>query len=340
MAINFKSKILLNMKQPLVSILAPCYNGARFLHKFFESLLEQQYKKIELVFINDGSIDDSEKIVYSYKAKMEACGMSLIYEYRENAGIGAAIDRGLKLMHGEYFTWIGIDDYYHPLFLKKLVSCMEENKKYSVVRDDGDIVDENDNTVILGKMADANYDKYNEHLFDNAILERNFQFGYSLVRTADFLKINPKRTIYPSREGQNWQILLPLFYNGLSAFYSEPLYYVLNNSHSVSRDPRKGGLKKLLAQKEEYKKILTETLCSFQFQEREKYLLIVNDKYARMEMRLGYEFNDGNLLKRKYQELKKLGTVKNIDHILYLRFHFPIFNKILVCLKTFFAKKS
>lgn len=45
MAINFKSKILLNMKQPLVSILAPCYNGARFLHKFFESLLEQQYKK-------------------------------------------------------------------------------------------------------------------------------------------------------------------------------------------------------------------------------------------------------------------------------------------------------
>ena len=57
-------------------------------------------------------------------------------------------------------------------------------------------------------------------------------------------------------------------------------------------------------------------------------------------MRLGYEFNDGDLLKRKYQELKKLGTVKNIDHILYLRFHFPIFNKILVCLKTFLAKKS
>ena len=292
-----------------------------------------------MVFINDGSTDDSEKIVHSYKEKMEACGMSLIYEYRENAGIGAAIDRGLKLMHGEYFTWIGIDDYYHPLFFQKLVSFMEENKKYSVVRNDGYVVDEDDNSVVLGKMADSNCDKYNEHLFDNAILERNFQFGYSLVRTVDFVKINHKRTIYPSREGQNWQILLPLFYNGLSAFYSGPLYYVLNNSHSVSRDPRKGGLKKLLAQKEEYKKILTETLYSFDFKEREKYLLIVNDKYARMEMRLGYEFNDETLLMSKYNELKKLGTVKNIDRILYLRFHYPILDKVVICLKTIFAQK-
>ena len=324
------------MNNPLVSILAPCYNGAKYLPKFFESVLNQHYKNIEVILINDGSVDNSEEIVMSYRNKLIAAGMSLVYEYQTNAGIGAAIDRALKLMHGDYFTWIGIDDFYHPLFCKILVEFMESNPKYSVVRNDGYLVDENDPTIILGTMAQDNHDKFNEHLFENAILERNWQFGYSMVRTLDFIKINPSRSIYPSRDGQNWQILLPLFYNGLSAFIEEPLYYVLNNSHSVSRDPAKGGKDKLIRQKEEYRKILITTLYSFELPDRLKYVNMVNEKYARMEMQIGFSFKDAELLEEKYSELMRLGRLKFKDRILRLRFYYPLMDKCIHVFKKWF----
>lgn len=322
------------MNKPLISILAPCYNGARYLPKFFSSILEQQYKNLEIVLINDGSIDNSEEIILSYKDRLNESGMRLVYDYQPNAGIGAAIDRALKLMHGDYFTWIGIDDFYHPLFCKTLVEFMENNTKYSVVRNDGFLVDENDNSIILGTMAQNNRDKFNEQLFENAILEKNWQFGYSMVRTADFMKVNPTKSIYPSRDGQNWQILLPLFYNGLSAFIEKPLYYVLNNSNSVSRDPAKGGKEILIRQKEEYRKILLITLSSFECHERAKYEAMVNEKYARMEMQIGYTFNDNDLLEDKYSELKSLGRLTFKDRLLRWRFYHPIVDK----LSKFFRK--
>ena len=323
------------MRSPLISILAPCYNGAKYLPKFFESVLEQKYKNIEVVLINDGSVDKSEEIAFLYKNKLEEAGMRLVYEYQTNAGIGSAINRALKLMHGDYFTWIGIDDFYHPSFCQTLVDFLESNPKYSVVRNDGYIVDENDHTIVLGTMAQNNHDKFNEHLFENAILERNWQFGYSVVRTADFLKVNPTKSIYPSRDGQNWQILLPLFYNGLSAFIEEPLYYVLNNSHSVSRDPAKGGKEKLLRQKEEYRKILLLTLSSFECCEREKYEAMVNEKYARLEMQIGFTFKDKELLEGKYSELIKLGRVKLRDRILRWRFYNPLLDLFSEGLRKF-----
>lgn len=314
--------------KPLVSILAPCYNGERYLKKFLGSVLSQDYDKLELILINDGSTDSSETIVQSYEDELLKNGVSLIIHNQENQGIGAAINNGLKLMHGDYFTWIGIDDYYHPQFFTKLVSFMEENKRYCVVRNDGYVVDENNNDIILGRMADSNHDKYNEHLFENAILERNFQFGYSLVRTADFLKVNPTRSIYPSREGQNWQLLLPLFYNGLSAFYEEPLYYVLNNAWSVSRNPRKYGFKHLIAQKEEYKTILTNTLHSFDLKNRDKYLHMVNVKYARMKMQIAYMYKEKEYVQEMYAELKSLNSDTFKDKFLYLRSLFPFLDGI------------
>ncbi len=324
------------MNNPLISILAPCYNGAKYLPTFFNSVIEQEYKNLEVVLINDGSVDNSEEVVMSYKPKLEEEGMKLIYEYQPNSGIGAAINRALKLMHGDYFTWIGIDDYYHPLFCKKMVEFMEANPRYCVVRNDGYVVDEDDHSIVLGTMAGNNKDKFNEHLFDNAILEKNWQFGYSMIRTSDFLKVNPTKSIYPSRDGQNWQILLPLLYKGLSAFIEEPLYYVINNSHSVSRDPAKGGKEKLMRQKEEYRKILLTTLSSFDCPEREKYEAMVNMKYARMEMQIAYSYKDEKLLEEKFAELKKLGSVTIVDRMLRWRFYFPLLDKVSLMLRKIF----
>lgn len=301
------------MNRPLASIIAPCYNGESYIERFLKSILAQTYPAIELILINDGSTDNTDTIVSSYEKLFEEKNIILKYIKVKNAGIGAAVNLGLKYVEGEYFTWIGTDDYCHPDYLLRLVDFMELHNEYAVVRNDGYVVDENDTSIILGRMADANHDKHNPKPFMNAILERNFNLGYSLVRTADFLKTNPKREIYPSRQGQNWQILLPLFYWGKSAFYEEPLYYVVQNTNSVSRDPMKNGLEAFLNQREEHMRILMETLNSMDIPDRDYYLDIVENKYIRVRMIAYYNFGRYKMAVKEFKHLAKNKAVTARD---------------------------
>ena len=98
------------MTKPLVSIITPCYNGEAFLKRYFESILNQTYPNLELIFINDGSTYRTEEIALSYRERLEKRGITYIYEKQENAGQAAALNRGLKLFTGEYLTWPDSDD--------------------------------------------------------------------------------------------------------------------------------------------------------------------------------------------------------------------------------------
>ena len=75
------------MTKPLVSIITPCYNGEAFLKRYFESILNQTYPNLELIFINDGSTDRTEEIALSYRERLEKRGITYIYEKQENAGL-------------------------------------------------------------------------------------------------------------------------------------------------------------------------------------------------------------------------------------------------------------
>ena len=60
--------------EPLVSIITPAFNASKYLVSFFESVLDQEYSNYELIFINDGSTDDTEEIALQYKKIFEEKG--------------------------------------------------------------------------------------------------------------------------------------------------------------------------------------------------------------------------------------------------------------------------
>ena len=64
------------MEDKLVSIIVVCYNGEKYVDRFFESILSQTYNKIEIVFVNDGSSDNTEMIVKSYEDKIKKTKLS------------------------------------------------------------------------------------------------------------------------------------------------------------------------------------------------------------------------------------------------------------------------
>lgn len=107
-----------------VSVIVPVYNGERYLRQCIDSILAQSLKKIELIFVDDGSTDGSLDILKEYQQK----------DYRirvitqKNAGGGAARNRGMKEACGEYLSFLDADDYFEPAMLEKMAGRLDETK--------------------------------------------------------------------------------------------------------------------------------------------------------------------------------------------------------------------
>ena len=91
-----------------VSIIVPVYNAQNFLEKCIESLTQQTLEEIELIFVNDGSTDQSLHILETYQKRFP--DKMMVYS-KENGGQASARNLGIAKSHGEYIGFIDADDY-------------------------------------------------------------------------------------------------------------------------------------------------------------------------------------------------------------------------------------
>jgi glycosyltransferase involved in cell wall biosynthesis len=88
----------------VVSIIIPTYNYGIYLPTAIQSCLNQTYKSIEIIVVDDGSTDDTKDIVKDFND-------SVIYFYQKNSGVSAARNKGLELAKGDYLAFLDSDDY-------------------------------------------------------------------------------------------------------------------------------------------------------------------------------------------------------------------------------------
>lgn len=93
-------------QQPLVSVIIPVYNGARFLRAALESVFAQTYRPFEVIVVDDGSTDDTGKIAQGFP--------EVRYFVQENQGVAAARNVGVEAAHGEFFAFLDQDDLWAP----------------------------------------------------------------------------------------------------------------------------------------------------------------------------------------------------------------------------------
>ena len=93
--------------KPLVSVILAVYNGEKYLREAIESVFEQTYSPIELLIINDGSLDTTEKIAKKYASKIR-------YFSETNRGQASAANLGLRMAKGTYIAFLDADDLYMP----------------------------------------------------------------------------------------------------------------------------------------------------------------------------------------------------------------------------------
>ncbi len=222
--------------EPLVSIVTPCYNGASFISRFFQSLIDQAYQKIELIFVDDGSTDHSYEIAESWRGRLESRGIRFKLIRQDNAGQAAALNAGFPHVSGKYIVWPDCDDLLSPENIEKKVSYLESHPEKGLVACDVVFAMEDDLATLVRQVV---FDDSKPRLFDSLIREEGncFCSGIAyMARTDALFSAIGGRHIYESRSGQNWQLLFPLTYHYDCGFIHEPLatYVVRANSHSRS----------------------------------------------------------------------------------------------------------
>nr|WP_277294760.1 SP_1767 family glycosyltransferase [Streptococcus hyointestinalis] len=128
---NYLSQIVAHIKdkekKPMtsekISIIVPVYNAENYLRRCIDSILEQTYTNFELLLINDGSTDGSAKILEEVKES----DSRIRVVHKKNEGVSATRNLGLKLVTGDYITFIDSDDFVDKLYLEVLYKSLTEN---------------------------------------------------------------------------------------------------------------------------------------------------------------------------------------------------------------------
>lgn len=115
-------------KNDLISIIVPVYNTQDYLDKCLQSIIDQTYKNIEIIIIDDGSSDNSRQIIEKYM-KIDK---RISYYYQVNSGVSVARNNGIEKSSGNYIAFIDSDDYIDKNFVSKLYSAISNEDVFSI----------------------------------------------------------------------------------------------------------------------------------------------------------------------------------------------------------------
>lgn len=147
--------------KPKVSVILPVYNVGKYLRQSLDSLINQTLKEIEIICVDDGSVDDSYDILEEYKQKDSRIKVI----HKENKGTGAARNDGLRLATGECIGFVDPDDWVKPNMFERLYGLIKEkNLDIAMCMPDG-YDEKNAVNVPFPYFVDANF----EHIIDDRV---------------------------------------------------------------------------------------------------------------------------------------------------------------------------
>ena len=122
---------------PSVAVIIPCYNRESFIRETIDSALSQTYRNIETIVVDDGSTDNSRKILDSYKDRIRV----LEHPGGVNRGQSATINLGLRSSKSEYVAILDSDDVWVPHKIERQVHFLERNPEFGLVYCNGSAID-------------------------------------------------------------------------------------------------------------------------------------------------------------------------------------------------------
>lgn len=131
------------MPEPILSVIMPVYNAERYVGAAIESILQQTFPNLELIIIDDGSLDNSVEKIHSFKDDRIR-----LTKNNSNRGIVYSRNRGLLMAKGEYIGMLDADDIAYPEKFKEQIYFLEQNKDFGMVGSWARFIDEGGNFML------------------------------------------------------------------------------------------------------------------------------------------------------------------------------------------------
>ncbi|MAT44681.1 MAG: hypothetical protein CL609_20290 [Anaerolineaceae bacterium] len=185
---------------PLISIMMPAYNAENYIQESIDSILAQTYQNWELIIVNDGSTDQTEKIISEY------IDPRIKKFTQKNQGEAVARNHALSKMNGKWVAFLDSDDLFEPEFLHLTLSFLEQNETFDAVYTDGRYIDSNGN--LLEPLSKHRRGPFTGDIFEQVVRASDV-FGPPTCTLLNLEKIQNHRLIFDSRIviGPDWDFL-------------------------------------------------------------------------------------------------------------------------------------
>ena len=145
---------------PKISVIVPVYNVELYLYQCLDSIINQTFKDIEIICINDGSTDNSGKVLEEYAQKDDRVKVLT----QENQGQAVARNKGLDIAKGEYIYFVDSDDFIHPQTLEIMHSVAERTKCPIVATERVNQLSKNQKNTKIYQINDISYNVHKNPL--------------------------------------------------------------------------------------------------------------------------------------------------------------------------------
>ena len=205
------------MINELISVVIPVYNNERYFEKCISSVINQTYKNIEIIIINDCSKDNVENIILKYKN----IDNRIIYEKNsKNMGVGYSRNRGIDISKGKYIYFLDSDDYIEYNTLELLYKTIKPTDSYSCM-------------TCAYKELDGVINKATRSIEELELL-KSPSVDIRLFNKSELLKSNIRFSNLRIGEDLEFVFKVLLFNNNVS-YINEPLYtYVMHKDSSIN----------------------------------------------------------------------------------------------------------
>ncbi|EOR03462.1 glycosyltransferase [Acinetobacter sp. ANC 3926] len=192
--------------QPLVSVIIPCYNHAQYVQDCIQSVINQTYKNIELIIIDDGSKDNSIEKIEEMLSVCEKRFNRFEFRHRPNQGLSSTLNEALEWCNGEFVSPIASDDQMLSKKIELQIPYMLENEECVAIFGGINQIDDTNNIVrTLSKRA-------RKYEFSSiAKLDYFLQAPTQLIRMKDLIDIGGYNLDYKI---EDWYSYLVLTKNG------------------------------------------------------------------------------------------------------------------------------
>lgn len=296
------------MKDDLVTIIVPCYNQGKFLDKSLGSVYNQTYSKWECIIVNDGSVDNSERIAKAWVAKDKR----FQYYYKENSGVSASRNYALEKSKGNYIQFLDADDFLHEQKLELSLRLLNEsnNDKEKLVITNFKMVtaDFKKELEPFCKLQEVSFD------FENLLYKWNDTFSIpihcGLFKASLFEDLRFPENLTAQ---EDWVVWVKIFKQDIKTiFLDEPL--VLYRKNPESRTKTKSLHDDQIVVYDYFKTILTEgehhklskVLISRYYQEQETY------KKRLSLVKQSNPYQTGLMIKKVLKKIGLLGLFRKL----------------------------